>query len=47
MKAIDDKGLIPEEELIENFWPQKMQPKTSPPVIVQDNRKIINLILIK
>ena len=41
MKAVDDKGLIPEEELIENFWPQKMQPKTSPPVIVQDNRKII------
>ena len=39
MAEIDDKGSIPEEELINNFWPNKIQPTTSSPIIekVGDN----------
>ena len=33
MSEINDKGTIPEEELINTFWPNKMQPKTSSPII--------------
>ena len=33
MKAIDDKGFIPEEALIRQFWPNKKQPITSNPII--------------
>ena len=33
MSEIDDKGTIPEEELINTFWPNKMQPNTSSPII--------------
>lgn len=28
MQDIDDKGFMPEEELIKSFWPDKIQPKT-------------------
>ena len=33
MSEINDKGTIPEEELIITFWPNKMQPTTSSPII--------------
>ena len=33
MSEIDDKGTIPEKELINTFWPNKMQPNTSSPII--------------
>ena len=33
MKEVDDKGHIPEEELIKMFWPNKIQPVTSNPII--------------
>ncbi len=35
MEEIGDMGLIPEEELIRQFWPGKIQPETSPPIIVE------------
>ena len=31
MQDIDDKGFIPEEELIKSLWPDKIQPKTMNP----------------
>lgn len=39
MEEVDDKGHIPEEELIKSFWPNKIQPITRNPVInkVGDN----------
>ena len=39
MKEVDDKGYIPEEELIKSFWPNKIQPVTRDPIInkVGDN----------
>ena len=39
MEEVDDKGPMPEEELIESFWPNKIQPITKDPVIdkVGDN----------
>ena len=39
MKEVDDKGYIPEEELIKSFWPNKIQPITRDPIInkVGDN----------
>ena len=39
MKEVDDKGHIPEEELIKSFWPNKIQPTTRDPIInkVGDN----------
>ena len=39
MKEIEDKGFIPEEELIKQFWPKKIQPKTSSPIIVHNHEK--------
>ena len=33
MEEVDDKGFIPEEKLIESFWPNKKQPITSSPTI--------------
>ena len=38
-KEIEDKGLIPEEELIKQFWPQKIQPKTSSPILTHNGGK--------
>ncbi len=39
MKEVNDKGHIPEEELIKSFWPNKVQPTTRDPIInkVGDN----------
>ena len=39
MKEVDDKGYMPEEELIKSFWPNKIQPVTRDPIInkVGDN----------
>jgi hypothetical protein len=36
MINIDDKGFIPEEELIKQFWPEKIQPITADPIIIKD-----------
>ena len=33
MQAIDDKGRLPEVEMIESFWPGKVQPKTEDPEV--------------
>jgi N-sulfoglucosamine sulfohydrolase len=33
VKAIDDKNLQPEEDLIREFWPNMEQPATQPPVV--------------
>jgi N-sulfoglucosamine sulfohydrolase len=33
MKEVDDKGHMPEQELIKMFWPNKIQPVTSNPII--------------
>ncbi len=33
VKAIDDKNLKPEEDLIREFWPNMEQPATQPPVV--------------
>ena len=41
MINIDDKGFIPEEELIEEFWPQKIQPVTTNPLIIQKGKEIV------
>ncbi|MFL3007352.1 MAG: sulfatase [Candidatus Neomarinimicrobiota bacterium] len=35
MKEVNDKGHISEEELIKSFWPNKIQPVTSDPVITK------------
>ena len=39
MEAIDDKGDIPEEDLIRQFWPNKIQPKTDNPVVSFNNNQ--------
>ena len=39
MKEIEDKGDIPEEQLIKSFWPNKKQPKTANPVFKNENGK--------
>ncbi len=36
MINIDDKGFIPEEELIKQFWPEKIQPITAEPIIIKN-----------
>ena len=36
MINIDDKGFIPEEELIKQFWPEKIQPITADPIIIKE-----------
>ena len=41
MDAVDDKGLVPEADLIEGFWPGGLQPETSPPEIVITGSQII------
>ncbi len=33
MGKIDDKGFVPEEQLIRQFWPGKIQPMTATPVV--------------
>ncbi len=40
MASIDDKGFIPEEELIRQFWPDKVQPKTEAPVALWKEGKL-------
>jgi arylsulfatase A-like enzyme len=40
MKAIDDKGHIPEGELLESFWPNREQPITSIPFVALVDEKI-------
>ena len=41
MNEINDKGLIPEKELIKKFWPNKTQPVTENPIIRRDGNSII------
>jgi hypothetical protein len=33
MEEIEDKGIVPEAELIDSFWPGNVQPKTSNPKV--------------
>lgn len=40
MKAIDDKGFIPEEDLIRQFWPDKIQPITATPIIEKKGEQL-------
>ena len=40
MEKIDDKGFIPETQLINQFWPQKIQPITMNPIVNEDGKKI-------
>ena len=40
MKAIDDKGHIPEKELLEQFWPGWKQPVTEDPTIKLEGTQI-------
>lgn len=40
MTAIDDKGLMPEPELIESMWPGMVQPQTAAPVISRRGNSI-------
>ena len=40
MAQIKDKGSIPEEQLIRQFWPDKIQPNTSSPVATIKNGKM-------
>ena len=42
VQDINDLGLIPENEMIEQFWPDRVQPVTQPPII---NLKDGNLYL--
>lgn len=41
MKDIEDKGMIPEEELIQQFWPNKIRPKTTNPDTQLEEGKLI------
>jgi N-sulfoglucosamine sulfohydrolase len=41
MNEINDKGLIPEKELIKKFWPNKTQPVTENPIIRRDGNSIL------
>ena len=38
---VDDKGNIPEEELIKSFWPNKIQPRTDAPIIKKIRNKLV------
>ena len=40
MGAIDDKGLLPEPELIESMWPGLEQPVTAAPVFSQQGNRV-------
>jgi arylsulfatase A-like enzyme len=40
MNEIEDKGFIKEIDLIETFWPDKIQPITSNPIINKKNNRI-------
>lgn len=40
IEEIGDMGLIPEEELINQFWPGKIQPVTGAPVVKKEDGKI-------
>tara|TARA_Y100000590_G_scaffold469958_1_gene660952 strand:+ start:10465 stop:12183 length:1719 start_codon:yes stop_codon:yes gene_type:complete len=40
MSEINDMGFIPENELIESFWPNKIQPITEIPSVNYDNGRI-------
>ena len=40
MGEINDKGLIPEEQLIQQFWPGKVQPVTAKPEVAMANGKM-------
>lgn len=40
MAAISDKGHIPEAEMLENFWPNRVQPITATPVISNEGNKV-------
>ena len=39
--SIDDKGFIPEHELIETFWPNMKQPKTDDVLIITNEQNLI------
>jgi N-sulfoglucosamine sulfohydrolase len=41
MKAIDDKGHIPEARLLEQFWPGRTQPQTASPVFDQQGGRLL------
>jgi len=41
MTEIEDKGFIPEEELIRQFWPDKVQPVTSDPTVSWQDGKLV------
>jgi arylsulfatase A-like enzyme len=41
MDEVDDKGNMPEEELIKSFWPNKIQPKTDAPIIKKIRNKLV------
>ena len=41
MTDINDKGLIPEKDLIQQFWPNKTQPVTAAPQIKKENNQLI------
>ena len=38
MKTVGDKGFIPENELIDQFWPNRIQPKTKPPIVKKEGK---------
>ena len=40
MNEINDMGLIPEDEIIESFWPNKIQPVTAIPKVNNDDGRI-------
>ncbi len=40
-KEIDDKGGIPEKELLLSMWPEGIQPKTASPAVNRSNKKIV------
>ncbi|MEO1259328.1 MAG: sulfatase-like hydrolase/transferase [Bacteroidota bacterium] len=40
MQKTNDKGLIPEEDLIQQFWPNKIQPITAAPEIKKENNQL-------
>ena len=39
--TIDDKGFVPEHELIETFWPNMKQPKTDDVLIITNEQNLI------
>jgi len=41
MQETDDRGFISEEELINSFWPNKIQPKTFDPIIQKKEGSLI------